>query len=333
MRFPKPPSRSVRLVLFLALAGSAALVRPVAAAETAAANDPVIAEVVRLLDAHLGEPLIVRWLEDSGKVPAHVSADDLVALKDARASDQLIATLLDLAKGSAGKAPDAHAPVSAAPVPTPAPAPAAPALAAPPSSPTTAAGATAATVLVSTTLRYVHVADEGEAWTLVVYLDGVPFEPLAPSPSAKSAPDSTTERRVAPGHHVLRWAQERHRERRDEQGIHAARFDPEALSFDLAPGSPAEIAFEFRDRSGMFRRFGAPVTVRVAQDGRELAAFRPAKETYDWELLCEDYEANLGGRKPSFDDRRTLRNCLRWADLWKDVPTAPGRDAVRPPVH
>jgi hypothetical protein len=83
----------------------------------------------------------------------------------------------------------------------------------------------------------------------------------------------------------------------------------------------------------MFRRFGAPVTVGVRQDGREIAALRPSRETYDWKLLCEDYEANLAGKKQGFDDRRALRNCLHWADLWKDVPAAPGRDAVRPPVQ
>jgi hypothetical protein len=276
-------------------------------------------------------------------VPAHVSADDLVALKGARASDQLISTLLDLAKAGARKSAEKPAPAPAPAVAAPpvaekaeaaaptAPTPVAPAPP-PPAPPSGAPRANGSTVLVSTTLRYVHVADEGEAWNLVVYLDGVPFEPLAASPSAGSAPDQTTERRVAPGRHVLRWAQERHRKRSDEQGVHAAKFDPEPLAFDLAPGAPAEIAFEFRDRSGMFRRFGPPVEVSVTQDGREIAALRADRETYDWELLCDDYEANLGGKKPGFDDRRTLRNCLRWTELWPGLATVPSRDQVRPPV-
>ena len=348
MRFRLPLFGNTLLVALLVLGGSAAAVWPAAVADATRANDPVIAEVVRLLDAHLGEPLIERWLEESGKGPAHVSADDLVALKGAGASDQLIASLLDLARTTASQAPAppgaAPAPATPPPVARPiaappalampptAPTPAAPAIAAPAAAPGGASSADTATVVVSATLNYVHVADEGEAWNLVVYLDGVPFTPLVASPSERAATPQTSERRVAPGRHVLRWAQERHRKPPEEQGLHAALFDPQPLVFELAPGSPAALEFEFRDRAGMFRRFGPPVTVRVTQDGREIAALRPGKETYHWELLCEDYEADLGGKKPGFDDRRTLRNCLYWAELWPGLATVPSRDEVRPPV-
>ena len=131
---------------------------------------------------------------------------------------------------------------------------------------------------------------------------------------------------------MLRWAQERHGERPGERGRHAARFDPEPLAFTLTGGAPAEIAFEFRDPSGIpFTTAKGPITVRVSQEGEEVDARQEGGgEAARWPNLCEEIEANLAGGKPSFQDRMMLKKCLRWADLWSALPgPVPDRDSVR----
>jgi hypothetical protein len=311
--------RAVLVGLTLAMGWlAAAPARPVTsgASVTAAPSDPVLRDVVRLLEAKLGEPLILRWLEESGRKPGPPSASDLVALKRAGASDELVAALLDRSRGGA--------PVETAPVPAAAATPA------PTSAPPPAPATDGATVPVDVSLRYVHRPEEGEAWELVVYLDGVPFPPLAATASQASAPTTTERRRLAPGPHLLRWAQERHAAGRRGRESHAARYDTERLAFTLAPAAPGTIEFDFRDLNGLILRFGGPIDARVAQGDRELAAVHTNNDPEKWPLLCEDIEASLNGAQPGLAERRQLRSCVRWADLWKGAATVPERAAVRP---
>lgn len=355
-RRPLSPSLTASVALALVLFAAGLLAGGPASAEVpaASASDPVVGEVVRLLEAGLGEPLVQRWLDDSGKIPALPTADDLIALKKAGASDKLIAALLDRASAHAPATPAAAEPITT-PVPAPAaapgrtpapavpaPAPDAPVVPAPAATPVRAAApapapeaaaAGAAAVLVDASILYIHVPEEGEPWDLVVYLDGRPFAPVAAARSTSSAQTWTSQRPLAPGPHILRWAQERHRERKGEIGLHAARFDPEPLYFAIAPGTRGAIEFEFRDSSGFIVSRSGPVKVRVTADGRELASRSSSGDPAMWPLLCEEIEANAGGKKPGFNDRQALRHCVRWADLWKEVPDAPGRDAVRPAVR
>jgi len=112
--------------------GSAAHATGSAAAP--AAGDPVVAQVLQMLRGGVGEPVILLWLEKSGKRPAAVDSADLVALHQAGASDALLKRLIELARGSApagaGTAPGgsaaarAPAPPAAAPGSPPASAPA-----------------------------------------------------------------------------------------------------------------------------------------------------------------------------------------------------------------
>lgn len=282
----------------------------------------MVAEVVRLLEARLGEPLIVRWLAEGDKSVGPLTAGDLVTLKKAGASDELVAVLLDRSRAGTAAGSPAPAAATSRPVAT-----------APPSPPAPPPAVDAAKVDVLVSLRYIHVPEEGEPWDLVVYLDGTPFEPLPAAPSAASAGTWTYQRSLAPGHHILSWSQELHRQDGEGHAQHAARFDPEPLPFELAAGSSAAIELEYRDRTGMFLRMGGPVTVRVSQQGRELASRNSSGDPAAWPQLCEEIEANLGSRKPGFLERQELRSCLRWAELWRSVPNFPGRDTVRPAVR
>ncbi len=346
-----------RTALALIAAGAFLVSAPAAARVTegpgtpASESDPVVAEVVRLLEAGLGEPLILRWMGDEARRPRRPTADELVALKKAGASDDLIAALLDRAAEESSPSAPALAATPApsvpaagpalVPVPTSAASPTAPPAAAPvaatapaPSAaarPATAPAASAPVSIALTTL-YVHWPEEGEPWDLVVYLDGEPFAPVPAALTARNAEPRLDRRDVAPGPHVLRWAQERHGERAGERGLHAARFDPEPLDFTVEGGTPAEIAFEFRDPSGIpFVTAKGPISVHVTQGGREIATrLEGGGEAERWPGLCEEIEVNLRGEKPSFQDRLLLKSCLRWASLWSGLPgPIPTRDAVR----
>ena len=330
----------------------------------APAPDPVVAEVLRLLESGIGEPVVLRWLAEESRPPGRPTADELIALKRAGATDDLIAALLD-------RAARVDAPTAVVPVPAPTPAsksdtapsqatpasataPAAAPAAAPTPAPEAPQGRAAAlapaahpaatppaaiepeahgTVSLALSALYVHWPEEGEPWDLVVYLDGEPFAPLPAALTERSAERRQARRDVAPGLHVLRWSQERHGERAGERGLHAARFDPESLPFTLAAGTNAEVAFEFRDPSGIpFTTAAGPITVRVAQGGKEIAArVEGGGDAARWPDLCEEIEANVEGGKPSFQERQLLKRCLRWADLWSALPpgSVPDRATAR----
>ena len=344
------PQRLAGLVLVLALVilpqAPLAALSSAGPEAAAAVHDPVIAEVVRLLESGLGEPVILRWLAEEHRPSGRPTADELIALKRAGATDELIAVLLDLAAaGNRASAPPSHAeesrplPPAAAPTADPTPGPAPPAAPEParqpahqPASELAATPAESGPLSLALSIIYIHEPDEGDPWDLVVYLDGQPFAPVPAARTARNAEPSRTFRDVAPGPHVLRWAQERHGERPGERGQHAARFDPEPLVFTLAGGAPAEIGFEFRDPSGIpFATAKGPITVQVKQGGKELGARRESGgEAARWPNLCEEIEANLAGGKPSFQDRMLLKSCRRWADLWSALPgPVPDRDSVR----
>jgi hypothetical protein len=84
--------------------------------------DAVVQEVVRMLQAKVSEPVIVHWLDTSGRRPEAIGSREIVELKRAGASDPLTTRLLDLSasKSAPGEGPAASAPPK--PVPT-APAP------------------------------------------------------------------------------------------------------------------------------------------------------------------------------------------------------------------
>ena len=365
--------RSARVLILLALlpAGPAFVPAPLGAAssapagEAATAQDPVVAEVLRLLESGISEAVVLRWLSEESRPPGRPTADELIALKRAGATDDLIAALLD--RASRVDAPPAVMPVPAptsasksasksdavpsqvtpapvaAPAAAPTPAPEAPSgrpaalapVAQPAATPPAAIEPEAqGTVSLSLSALYVHWPEEGEPWDLVVYLDGEPFAPLPAALTERSAERRQARRDVAQGLHVLRWSQERHDERAGERGLHAARFDPESLPFTLAAGTSAEVAFEFRDPSGIpFTTAAGPITVRVAQGGKEIAArLEGGGDAARWPDLCEEIEANVEGGKPSFQQRQLLKRCLRWADLWSALPagSVSDRAAVRP---
>jgi hypothetical protein len=309
----------------------------VAPGESAA--DDTYRQVEKLLHAGISEEVVGSWLA-SRPAPPLPTAEELVALKTAGASDALLARIVDLAgrapRPAAKPAPAAAAP--AAPGASAAPegaaaasAPAAPAaiapLGAPPAPPPPPAPADGR-VEVRFALSYQPRFDvDEEPWDLFVYLDG---EPLALVPRIKlfgrDEPLHLT-RRLAPGHHVLRLAQERHRQ--DRHGwTHQARASKRAFELDLASGLPADVELAFVQPLLSLGDAG-PVHFKTVQGDRTAEVDRTGGDPEAWPLLCEEIEANLApGEKPGRLARRQLAGCVRWGDLWPGG-AAPSREAVR----
>lgn len=307
---PAGPGLAVVVLVVVACLGMA----PVRGEEAQAApSDPVAQEVIRLLAAGVPNPVVLRWLETSAPHPGVLAGDDLIALKQAGADAEVMRELLDLA--AAGSATSAERPGGAA-------------------EPASAAAPPTVPAVTRTQLRiaYQPVTLEDEAsWSLFVYLDGHPLAwAKAPATTLVTA-RVLVERDLAPGHHVLRVAEERHTRLHGDRGWrHAARMAPVALAFDLAPGEPARVRLELREALLGARHPGA-LSFTVDQGDRQVAELEDAGgEPGDWPPLCEELESGLTpGAKLPVPVERELGRCVRWADLWPPGAPIPSRQEIR----
>lgn len=303
----------------LAIFALLAAVGPISGQQVSAQQgQPTLAgQVLQMLQAGLSAEVILDWLASQSEPAAAPSAGEMVALKEAGASDGLLRALLARARGEEVPVPPPAAPPAAAPQP-----PAAPE--APP-----AAGA-AQEVLVTFRLSYEPRFESGEEeWDLFVYLDGKPlsYVPRSGSLGSGSLPGSgealELRRRLAPGPHLLRVTQERHQARRRGRWLHAARVAPAELAFELTAGRDAEVEVTFHQGWPGLGTSG-PLTFRAVQGERVVEAEEVGGDPEEWPALCEEIEASTAG--PDREDR--LEGCVRWQELWggRDVP---GRDEVR----
>lgn len=324
------------------------------AAGGAAAIDPVVADVVRMLGAKVSERVVVHWLETSGARPASVGSREIVALGHAGASDALIDHLLDLAapKAPAGQAgahpepapPTAEVPAGAAPAAAPPKAASSPQAALPPQAASSsqvglphqaaspppadghAAGPHAAAFHWSIAYHPDFGADD-ERWDLYVYLDGRYLAWVKSPVVSLIDPPLHFDSGLPPGRHVVRVIQERHLRKLGRGGwTHEARVAPAALTFEVAADVAGSVELRVEGHSR-----GAPVSLKVAQGDAAPRKAEPAVGLPDaWPALCEEVGAGkTGGKAPSRSERRELSSCLHWNDLWPGVAPPPSRDAVR----
>jgi len=300
----------VRILVPLAIC--LALAAPAAAGTEAA--DPVVREVVRMLEAGVSEDVVLLWLERGNRRAGTLGADDLIALTEAQASPALMERLM---------AP-------------PAPAAGPPAVTEPSGAATTRpAEATPGGIPVDVSIRYRPYRDpEGEVdeqWHLFAYLDG---RPLAWSDGKNwlSTQRQTVDvvPRVSPGTHVVRLLQERHRRVGGGGRRHEARVCPDAIELDVQrPGRKLEI--QITEPMGLSLS-GKGTYVWSAWDAGE-----PRGEEHllagppdDWPPLCEEIEANYtDGDKIPKRVARQLERCVRWDSLWPETAAAPTREQVR----
>jgi hypothetical protein len=293
------------------------LLLAVALPARAADLDPVVQEVVRMLEGGVSEPVVASWLESSGRRPAHVDGAELVALQKAKASEDLMKRLIRLANG----APAPPSPATPAPEPPAAPVPASAAPA--------PAQALAAGIPVRFQLGYRPFTSDENApsWSLFVYLDGRLLTWGRPAAISLTTRSWGLDRTLPAGHHVIRLVQERHERKFGSDGwVHAARVAPEPLAFDLVSGGPWRVSLQLDQVK--IRRQG-PLTLRVTRGDREVAVAAGGGEPDSWPPLCEDVEANVAGRSPSADARRQLASCVRWDGLFPGIAGIPPRDEVR----
>jgi hypothetical protein len=306
-------------------------------------------EIVELQRAGASDPLMTRLLDLAARQPASEHASENAAAPSA-------GTVGTAAPAPAAAASSAASAAQAAPAPTPAtataPPPAAAGTPAPPAPPSPAAApvsaGTAAPAAPAAAAAAAappdHAASmhwrisyhpnygaDDERWDLYLYLDGRYLaEVKAPTVSFLDPP-LELDRSLAPGHHVLRVAVERHLRNLGRSGwTHEAKMAPAALAFEIAPDAAG--AVELRCEA---RLRGGPLTLRVTQGDAELARAEPAIAPPDaWPWLCEELTAGQaagkGSRLSSLSGSRSKQSsCLHWADLWPGMEAPPSRDAVR----
>ena len=101
------------------------------------------------------------------------------------------------------------------------------------------------------------------------------------------------------------------------------------IQFDL--DKPAAWRLEVEWSESMISSGKGPLGWRLTRDGTMVAGESEiGTDRAQWPLLCEDVEANVaaGEDAPGWVTR-ALENCARWAGLWPEDATVPGRDEVR----
>lgn len=265
-------------------------------------------EIVRMLEGGLSEELILDWLDAAEEAPARPAAEELLKLKRAGASEELLRELVRRSRpqapppaspAAAVLAPAAEGPESVDPVPVD-------------PVPGVSGGVSGATAVVRFRLLYAPRFDDGEeSWDLLVYLDGRPlsYVPASSDPLGLTAGDPLQVELALPvGSHTLRLLQERH-ERSRRGWRHAARAAPPAFVFELSAGADAKVDLEFHQSWGQLTD---PLTFRFSQEDRIVDREDVGGDSEYWPELCED-----AGREPSRDD------CLGWASLWPGISAPP----------
>ncbi len=299
----------------------------VAAQDAPSAHDSILA----MLEADLGEVVIRTWLDKAHQAPSIPTAEQLIALKQAGASDGLLTHLLEI--GVPAAEPTHYRPSAAAEAPAPsghsssnATLPSAPPA---PRAEVAVAEATNGEPVVDFSFLYSPTFDEGEAeWDLFVYLDGIPltYVPASSSGLLDGSSDRLTfSRRVAPGKHVIRLVQERH-QRQGGRWRHQARVAEEAFEFELGASRRARIEVEFRQRSLLAFGNRQPLTFSFVQGDLLTERKDVGGEPEDWPELCEELEADAANRKRPKAPK--LEGCVRWDSLWQGLE-APDRNEVR----
>lgn len=308
-------AKSRRLItivsLVLALLAAPALV----SAQTTAteAVDPVVTDVVRMLEVGIEPDLILNWLQSSGKRPGPLSADDVIALSEAKAPKELIQALLDLAT------PAAQAPVTPSADARPPPAAAVPAPRA------SAAGSDRECCLVDFSVEYRVSEDlvgdqfEGPEHDLFLYLDGDFLARFASQGNIAARGPVPFKARVGPGVHTLRLTRELHtqpnRRKHPEEWDHRTTVSPSAIEFLVEPGVDWNMDIRWNQSEFTLK---PPLHWRWSRDGVEVAGEKHAGAfREDWPFLCEDVEVSReNGSISGWRARDRLKGCVNWSALW-----------------
>jgi hypothetical protein len=277
-------------------------------------DDPVVADVVRMLEAGLEPRLIRDWLDTSSVPPGRMSANDMIALAGAHAPDELIEDLLqrstrsgdaeDTPRGelSVPDAPENERPPQAAVKPD-----------------------AADCCLVDFSVEY-RAPEQGPAEQadaprrdLYLYLDGRFLGRFSPRADIASRGPRAFKYRVAPGLHTIRLARELHLPSRNKKDgdarDHMTTVSPSSIEFELQNG--AQWTMDIRWTQGVFSK-KRPLRWRWSRNGEPVAVEENAGTFQDdWPFLCEDVEiSRKSGAIAEWRANDRSRDCVTWASLW-----------------
>ena len=285
--------------------------------------DPVVSDVVRMLDVGVEPELVLQWLESSGRQPRPLTADDVIALSQAQAPKDVIQALLDMSARPAP--PPAATPPSAYPAPgyaapgTPAPAYPAPGIT--PAQPT----APGPCCLVEVSVEY-RAAEDAEGDTAVkrerdlfLYLDGQFLARISSLGNIASSGPVTLKTQITPGAHTLRLTRELHARTKDlledPAWEHETKVSPIAIQVQVDPGYNYNLDLKWTQSEFSTKR---PLSWRWSRNGMEVAGEKNVGEYREkWKYVCEDVEASRENEAISnWRARDRLKDCVHWDDLW-----------------
>lgn len=310
---------SVRLLLLGLLLFSST--RAFAAGSSVTDLDPVVADIVEMLNAGVDEGVILQWLESTDRRPADVGSQGLIALTEAEASEDFVKVLLTRVEVQAGEGP-----VMASPPPLATPR-------AVESTPVATPRVSQGTAEAVIQLRAQRVwVDEDEPdrprdppWDVFLYLDG---ELVAwARPTLKGEPVEAR-RVVESGQRELRIVLQRYEELRGGWQYESLSV-PTLVSFEASGDEAIEIEVGMTRIWGVWRqrKDGGPLSYDIRQGDRVLAEHGgTGGDPNRWNPVCEDVEANF----PIAEEvpkrwRNSMSRCIRWGGLW----TGTGRSTDR----
>jgi hypothetical protein len=314
---PAPVLAGCLVALMVALAGI-----PTADAEAATTDsvDPVVADVVRMLDVGVEPGLVLEWVKSSGRQPRPLTADDMIALSQANAPKELVQALLELSAK-----PMPAAPVPAAPMPGYAvPGPVAPPGQGRPPSPGPAAGSTECCMLEVSVEYKAQEGYEGDrtpapAHDMYVYLDGEYLARITSLGDIFQRGPTRVKTRLAPGTHTVRLTRELHQQDKDlltKHGWdHVTTVSPTTLTLTVDQVATYNLDIRWIESQFTLKR---PMSWRWSMNGEVLASEKNIGESYSkWPYLCDDVEASKADG--AIDDWRAedrMKGCVTWASLW-----------------
>lgn len=296
--FPRRVRPGLQLTAALSLAILLAPMPLVSAAVTP--DDPLVDDVVRMLDAGIESDLVVSWLKTGDRRPAALSADALIALSEAKASRELIELLLSM-------------------VPRTAPAPTARAL--PPEPVATRKDC----CLVDFSVEYRATEDtEGEEFEqpgrdLYLYVDGQYLARLESQGNIASGGPVRFKAQLAPGVHALRFTRQLHTRTKygasGDSWDHETTVSPSIIKFEVEPDALWQLDLSWAQSE--FSTYG-PLNWHWSRNGVEVEGETRAGEFREqWPFLCEDVEISRdSGAISAWRARDRLKSCVNWSSLW-----------------
>ena len=278
--------------------------------------DPVVSEVVEMLNAGVSDSLILQWLDSTDRRPTDVGSQGLIALTEAGASEQLTTTLLELVGSQDVKGPLEKS--------KPAPESTETGTATSSLSTAVSPGAPVSAVEAVVRLGAKRVwVDEDEPdspreprWNVYLYLDGDLVAWTRPTLQGEPV---EARRVVQSGLREMRVVLQRNEELRRGWSYESL-VVPTPIAYTAQAGDPIEIEVDLRRIWGLWRdrKDGGPMSWVVRQGDQVLSESGGTGGNPDrWQPVCEDVEANFPdaeGVPKRF--RSAMSRCIRWETLW-----------------